>query len=124
MKTTLEIPDDLFREAKAKAALEGIKLKDLVARGLKREVWGEARVGKKRRRASKPEPLVHDFNKLPLIEGKPGSPVLDLTAERIHELEMEAELERHDASLLDSDFEKFRPEGVDVLLGATGNEEA
>ena len=40
MKTTLEIPDDLFREAKAKAALEGIKLKDLVARGIRHEVHG------------------------------------------------------------------------------------
>ena len=42
MKTTLEIPGDLFREAKAKAALEGIKLKDLVRRGLEREVRGGA----------------------------------------------------------------------------------
>ena len=30
MKTTLEIPDTMFREAKAKAALDGIKLKELV----------------------------------------------------------------------------------------------
>ncbi|MBI5397631.1 MAG: hypothetical protein HZA91_20225 [Verrucomicrobia bacterium] len=35
MKTTLEIPDDLFREAKAKAATEGRKLKDLVADALR-----------------------------------------------------------------------------------------
>lgn len=41
MKTTLEVPDDLFREAKAKAALEGIRLKDMVARALEREVRGE-----------------------------------------------------------------------------------
>ena len=30
MKTTLEIPDELFREMKAAAALRGIKLKDFV----------------------------------------------------------------------------------------------
>jgi hypothetical protein len=30
VKTTLEIPDDLFREMKAAAALRGIKLKDFV----------------------------------------------------------------------------------------------
>ena len=34
MKTTVEIPDELFRQAKARAALEGIKLKDLMVRGL------------------------------------------------------------------------------------------
>ena len=43
MKTTLEIPDDLFREAKAKAALEGRKLKDLVADAL-RQALGSATV--------------------------------------------------------------------------------
>lgn len=35
MKTTVEIPDDLFRHAKARAALEGIRLRDLVERGLR-----------------------------------------------------------------------------------------
>jgi hypothetical protein len=35
MKTTLDIPDDLFREAKSRAALTGMKLKDLVADGLR-----------------------------------------------------------------------------------------
>jgi hypothetical protein len=30
MKTTLEIPDDLFREMKAAAALRGVKIKDFV----------------------------------------------------------------------------------------------
>jgi hypothetical protein len=34
MKTTLEIPNELFRAAKSKAALDGRKLKDLVAEGL------------------------------------------------------------------------------------------
>ena len=34
MKTTLEIPNDLYRKAKIKAATEGRKLKDLVTDGL------------------------------------------------------------------------------------------
>jgi hypothetical protein len=34
MKTTVEIRDDLFRRAKAEAALRGIKFKDLVEEGL------------------------------------------------------------------------------------------
>ena len=35
MKTTVEIPDNLFRHAKAVAALRGRKLKDLVEEGLR-----------------------------------------------------------------------------------------
>jgi len=34
MKTTVELPDDLYRRAKAEAALQGRKLKDLVQEGL------------------------------------------------------------------------------------------
>jgi predicted component of type VI protein secretion system len=34
MKTTVELPDDLYRRAKAEAALQGRKLKDLVEEGL------------------------------------------------------------------------------------------
>ena len=32
MRTTIDLPDDLFRQAKARAALSGIKLKDLITR--------------------------------------------------------------------------------------------
>ncbi len=38
MKTTVEIPDNLFRQAKALAAMRGRKLKDLVEDGLRRVV--------------------------------------------------------------------------------------
>ncbi len=34
MKTTVEIPDALFRQAKSRAALQGIRLRDLIVRGL------------------------------------------------------------------------------------------
>ena len=36
MKTTVELPDDLFRKAKAAAALRGRKFKDLIEEGLRR----------------------------------------------------------------------------------------
>ena len=35
MKTTVEVSDDLYRRAKAEAALRGRKLKDLVEEGLR-----------------------------------------------------------------------------------------
>jgi hypothetical protein len=34
MRTTVDIPDELFRRAKSEAALSGRKLKDLVEEGL------------------------------------------------------------------------------------------
>jgi hypothetical protein len=35
MKTTVEVPDDLYRQAKAEAALRGRKLRDLIEEGLR-----------------------------------------------------------------------------------------
>ena len=36
MKTTIEVPDELYRRAKAEAALRGRRVKDLVEEGLRR----------------------------------------------------------------------------------------
>lgn len=36
MKTTVDLPEELYRRAKAEAALRGQKLRDLVAEGLTR----------------------------------------------------------------------------------------
>jgi len=41
MKTTVEVPDDLYRRAKAEAALRGRKLKDLVEEGLRLVLEGQ-----------------------------------------------------------------------------------
>jgi hypothetical protein len=35
MKTTVEVPDDLYRRVKAEAALRGRKVKDLIEEGLR-----------------------------------------------------------------------------------------
>ncbi len=35
MKTTIEVPDELYRRAKAEAALRGRKLRDLIEEGLR-----------------------------------------------------------------------------------------
>jgi hypothetical protein len=35
MKTTVEVPDDLYRRAKAEAALRGRKVRDLIEEGLR-----------------------------------------------------------------------------------------
>jgi hypothetical protein len=48
MKTTIEVSDDLYRRAKAEAALQGRKVKDLVEEGLRHVLESPA----KRRRPS------------------------------------------------------------------------
>lgn len=42
MKTTIELPDDLFREAKATAARRGTALKELVREALEEKLAREA----------------------------------------------------------------------------------
>jgi hypothetical protein len=49
MKTTVELPDDLYRRAKAEAALSGRKLRDLIEEGLRLAL---AAPRKRRRRPS------------------------------------------------------------------------
>jgi hypothetical protein len=96
VKTTIDLPEDLLRRAKAEAALRGRKLRELVAEGLAMRLavhdGGKTLGGAQR-------PLVRNFRELPLIRAKPGAPKLQVTPQRIHALEMEAELERHAASL-------------------------
>lgn len=41
VKTTLDIPDPLYRRAKMRAFAQGTTLKDVLLRGLQREVDGE-----------------------------------------------------------------------------------
>ncbi len=40
MRTSFDLPDDLFTEAKIKAAKEGISMKDLFVRALQKELVG------------------------------------------------------------------------------------
>jgi hypothetical protein len=47
VKTTVEVPDELYRRAKAEAALRGRKLKDLIEEGL-RLVLDSPRPGSRR----------------------------------------------------------------------------
>jgi hypothetical protein len=89
MKTTVEIPDELFRRAKAKAALEGIPLRDLMVHGLQLALHERSTQQSRERRAQ-----------FPLIRSKPGAE--PLTAEQVTaELETMADEESaHSASFM------------------------
>ena len=47
MKTTVEVPDELYRRAKAEAALRGRKLRDLVEEGLRLVLEAPHRAGRR-----------------------------------------------------------------------------
>ena len=46
MRTTVDLPDPLFRRTKAVAALRGSSMKDLIVRAVEREVAGARAVSK------------------------------------------------------------------------------
>jgi len=60
MRTTVDIPDELFRRAKSEAALRGRKLKDLVEEGLRLVLHGQNPAAEKaaaqKRPPAKPRP--------------------------------------------------------------------
>ena len=64
MRTTIDMPDTLFRKTKAVAALRGSSMKDLIVRAVEREVTGGAASNPKRGRV-----------KLPLIQSPSGRKV-------------------------------------------------
>lgn len=80
MRTTIDLPDPLFRKAKALAALQGSSMKDLIVRAVERETESIS-TRKTKAKESKNEPFeVHEVAglKLPRIRLKDGRK-LDLT---------------------------------------------
>jgi hypothetical protein len=86
MKTTLEIPDELYREAKAKAAMENRKIKDLVADGI-RLILSQSASAVERPVGKRPSPF-------PLIRGKGGPLLKILDNKLIVQLQEEEDIER------------------------------
>jgi hypothetical protein len=50
MRTTIDLPDTLFRKTKATAALRGSTMKELIVRALEREVEFQTRKSEERER--------------------------------------------------------------------------
>lgn len=76
VKTTLELPDDLVRAAKIRAANDGRKLKDVVADALRRGLAEPEEAGRPRKRV-----------RLPLIDCAHDAPRRkEMTPERVAEL--------------------------------------
>ena len=89
MKTTLEIPDPLFKRVKARAAMDGLKLKDLVTSASSAYL-------------TKPKASAAQKTKtcpFPLVRGKGGPLMKQMSNETIAKLEEEEDIERHRRSI-------------------------
>jgi hypothetical protein len=82
MRTTLDLPDELFRQVKAKAALDGTKLKDLLTRYVESGL---------RQSAPPPRQSLKRSN-LPIIKAQGGRAIPNLTSELQANLEEEEDL--------------------------------
>ena len=86
MKTTIEIPDEIMRMIKIKAAKEGYKIKDLVTILLKSALTSSEKV------ASLPK---KGALSLPLVHCRPNAPITKMSAHDIYKL-MHQTLEEED----------------------------
>ena len=84
MKTTLEIPDGLYRQAKVQAAQENRKMKDLVTEGL-RLVLGlsKRRPSRQLRRMTKAPVKIRRGNVIPALSNKEMADLLERSGERL-----------------------------------------
>ena len=100
MRTTIDIPQDLLRQAKAQAALRGLRLKDFVAEAVELALaqgLDTASVrGSRHTVGEGPQDrqILSVDCMFPLIRGNCGPAMRDLTPEKIHQILEEEEVER------------------------------
>jgi len=86
MRTTVDLPDELYRTLKTRAAISGVTLRELI-RGLIEQGLSEA--GQQPASGERPDP--------PVIVPSTGR-TISFTPEDIHRLEEEEDLERYGRS--------------------------
>ena len=90
MKTTIDLPDPLLRQAKARAALEGLTLKELIAayvvQGLQQ---GAVQLADRPSRRSAP-PMI--------ARAATGKPIPALSTDELAELEIQEDTEKYERS--------------------------
>ena len=77
MRTTVDLPDEIFRQAKAQAALQGMSFKDLIARFVRQGLRGFQQDQKtERRRRSEP----------PIARAATGRPLTVFSSAELHRI--------------------------------------
>lgn len=77
MRTTIDLPDELFRQVKAKAALDGIRLKDLITLYVEQGLRGAPPVPRSRRRSELPIARAATGRTLPALTNAEIQRILD-----------------------------------------------
>jgi hypothetical protein len=85
MRTTIDLPDQLFRRAKTKAAMEGTSLKELITRFIEQGL-GDHGQESRRNRSLRSQP--------PVIRSATGRPILVLSNADIEALLGQEETQR------------------------------
>lgn len=79
MRITIDLPDELLRQAKAKAALDGMKLKDLIARFVEQGLKGTPTLNApvRRRRSELPVSRAATGRCIPSLSNREIQRILD-----------------------------------------------
>lgn len=85
MKTTLDLPDDLMREIKIRAATQGGKLKDVMADTLRSGLFPATSL----QPANRPVIITDPELGYRVVIGPPSPPILKMTIEEILKLEQD-----------------------------------
>jgi hypothetical protein len=91
MKTTLDLPDELVREVKMRAVVQGRTVKDLVAEFL-REGLGIAPVGRSKKLPASERVEIKEGG-LPVIRCRPDAPATRMSVEDLLKLEQATQSE-------------------------------
>ncbi|MGH8601726.1 MAG: hypothetical protein ACREXR_02770 [Gammaproteobacteria bacterium] len=91
MRTTIVLPDDLFRQAKAKAALSGITLKDLIARYVAQGLREGDSASPAQPSQRSPLPVI--------LEATTGKPIAALSKAKLADIELAEDIAKHERSV-------------------------
>lgn len=96
MRTTIDVPEDLLRRAKAEASLRGMSLKSWVTEAIRTALEGERALVRESASVEygAEQQALDDDCVFPLIRSEGGPTLRDLTPERAHEILEEEEVDR------------------------------
>ena len=94
MRTTIDIPEELLRRAKAEAALRGIRLKDYIAEVLRIVLYGGPKPSENEPILDEDKLVLGDDCVFPLIKGECGPALQATRSDRLDRILEEEDVER------------------------------
>ena len=109
MRTTIDIPDELFRQVKSRAAIQGVKLKEFFTQALHDSLFRHEPASEVREPANQYDEdilVLREDCVFPFIQGETSDEMRSITDERLARI-----LEDEDASKTDTDNEEAPGDG-------------